>query len=311
MWRPPKWARVVIGTLGTISLITGWSGASVWGWYQREVLHRGVAVSSVFTSGGFRTALMVVGVLLLIALLVAIRRSPKDSVVQPGYQCELPTEVSDVSAIEYWTPRILEWAKDAKTIDDLKARSGLGNELVMTIANAAVAAGTAVPGQNEQGQFTIQAVALPEVVGAKVDIPRPSIQADAEQQGFLEYLSRQLDIGGILLDTILWEGEQFQKDWVEFLATRPDKEAAGVWLDARSHKAEDEARAWARKISKALRNRLGLSYAARFDSDAGLIPAAPPPTLTDQGYARAWQQHDLRMQRLHQMVEELTHRWNL
>jgi len=97
------------GAMSAISIFTGWSGASVWGWYQREVLHRRVAVSSVLTSGGFRTALMMIGVLILFALLVLIRRSPtRESSVQPGNHLRLPTP--DLRIGESYVEPLPAWA---------------------------------------------------------------------------------------------------------------------------------------------------------------------------------------------------------
>jgi hypothetical protein len=54
-----------------------------------------------------------------------------------------------------------------------------------------------------------------------------------------------------------------------------------------------------------LDSQLGYAYTARFESDAGLIPASPPKELSDI-YRDKWKHHQMRLQRLHQIIEELS-----
>jgi hypothetical protein len=131
------------------------------------------------------------------------------------------------------------------------------------------------------------------------------------RRGFVETLGRQLDLGRFHPDSIRWEGEHYQRDWAEFIQTKPSKDAAWAWLEAQPHKAEDDAAEWRANVRAFLNQHLDSSYAARFDNDHGITPGTPPDTLTDPRYIRVWQEHDLRMQRLHQLIEELSRKWNL
>jgi len=194
----------IMAAIGTLTLITGWSVASIWGWYQRDILHRRVEVSSFLTSSGFRTLLMGIGVLILVALLLLARRDHREPQAKELAAESMPVESSsDVSPVDYWTPRVLGLAKEARTIPELEAATGLGRDFLEGIANAAMAAGTAIPGQNEQGEPTIQARRIiydetgrmageeilydnghqdatmyPKTVEGKADIPPPVVKTD-------------------------------------------------------------------------------------------------------------------------------------
>jgi hypothetical protein len=127
----------------------------------------------------------------------------------------------------------------------------------------------------------------------------------------LEALGRQLDIGHFYPDMIRSEAEEFEEGWAAFLATKPDKEQAGVWLEEHlGRKAVKEAREWQLAVRARLSENLNYSIVARFDSDAGLLPSPVPPSITDSYYIDVWQHHDLRLQRLNQIIEELTDKWS-
>ena len=71
----------------------------------------------------------------------------------------------------------------------------------------------------------------------------------------------------------------------------------------------EDAREWQASVRKRLSENLNYSVVARFESDAGLTPSPAPPNMTDDFYMRIWRHHDLRLQRLHQIIEELTDKW--
>ncbi len=127
----------------------------------------------------------------------------------------------------------------------------------------------------------------------------------------LEYLGRQLELGQMHLDPIRWAGEGFQRKMAEFAGTNPDKPTVEAWLEEYfPGNSIDEAHQWRQSVNEALSKNLNYSFVARFDSDAGLTPAPLPPGLTDGYYAKAWQAHEMRLQRLHQIIEELTDKWS-
>jgi hypothetical protein len=66
------WGKRILGLLGALSLLTGWSGASVLRWLERHVLHRRppIHVVSFLESDGVRLAFLVGGFLLLLLLLL-------------------------------------------------------------------------------------------------------------------------------------------------------------------------------------------------------------------------------------------------
>jgi hypothetical protein len=129
------------------------------------------------------------------------------------------------------------------------------------------------------------------------------------KRGVIDALSRRLDIGRYHVDSIRWEGVEYQREFDEFVKTRPDQDTARKWLEERPHKAIADTQEWAADTRRSLSNDLGAPYAARFDNDAGLTAAAPPDSLTDRYYIDVWQDHDRRLQRLHQIIDELTQKW--
>ena len=130
----------------------------------------------------------------------------------------------------------------------------------------------------------------------------------AAKSGTIDSLGRQLDLGRFHPLSLKLEGEAFQRDWTAFAETLPTKDEAEEWLEARPHTAIDDTHEWARNVRQLLNKYVGSSFAARFDNDAGLLPGSPPEELSDKWYVGVWQSHDMRMQRLHQIIEELTER---
>jgi len=129
--------------------------------------------------------------------------------------------------------------------------------------------------------------------------------------GVLEHLARNLEIGEFQLDPIKWAGERFQKQWEEFVQTNPTQEEAGEWIEKQwSDDATKESRDWERSVRDSLGKYLDHSFVARFRSDVGLTPTPAPPSLTDDHYVGIWQHHQMRLQRLHQIIQELSAKWS-
>lgn len=63
------WGKRFFTALGALSLLTGWSGASAWRWFQTEILGTRPDVPTWLTSDGFRTAFVIGGFFVLLVLL--------------------------------------------------------------------------------------------------------------------------------------------------------------------------------------------------------------------------------------------------
>jgi hypothetical protein len=132
------------------------------------------------------------------------------------------------------------------------------------------------------------------------------------RRGFLEHLGRNLQLGEHYLDPIRWAGEAFQQEWQSLGASGLDEAALMKRLDELwDDDASKDAGKWEQTVKKSLGEYLDDSYVARFGNDAGLTPAAPPPSLTDSHYVRIWQHHQMRLQRLHEIIMELSAKWSL
>jgi hypothetical protein len=128
------------------------------------------------------------------------------------------------------------------------------------------------------------------------------------RRGIIESFGRQLRLGQIELSVIESAGEQYQKAMEEM-------KAAGKVDESRFHEFHEKVSAagsdWEEKVSKSLDEWLDYSYRARFEDDSGLVPRNPPARLVDEWPIKRWQQHEMRLQRLHQIIQELHQKWEL
>jgi hypothetical protein len=128
------------------------------------------------------------------------------------------------------------------------------------------------------------------------------------RQGFLDSLGLQMTMGQQELDVIEHAGVKFQ-DAVEEMraAGQIDEERwSEVYNDVSKHSGE-----WEEATRKRIRSVLNYSYEARFMDDSGLTPAKPAAKVTDNYCVRRWQHHEMRLQRLHEIIRELQERWEV
>lgn len=129
--------------------------------------------------------------------------------------------------------------------------------------------------------------------------------------GILESLGRNLTLGQYDLDLIRWAGEKYQKDWPDFVASKPDQEEVKAWLEERlSDRALESSHKWERGVHDRINEYLNYSFVSWFENDSGLTAASPPPSLTEDYFVGAWQHHEMRLQRLQEIIEELHRKWS-
>jgi hypothetical protein len=125
------------------------------------------------------------------------------------------------------------------------------------------------------------------------------------RRGFLNALGRKLTIGRHLLDSIEWEQEKFNNASENLTPEIPaEMEELETLLAEGSRGTID----WRHEVARLLDSRLDYSFVARFESNAGLVAAAPPTKLNV--FADEWRDQEMRLQRLHQIIEELTDKWS-
>jgi len=130
------------------------------------------------------------------------------------------------------------------------------------------------------------------------------------RSGILDSLGRRLTLGQFDLDSIRQAGEIYQNDWPEFIASRPDKDAVEAWVRRRlNDKALESAHKWKKDVSDLINTYLNYSFVSWFENDSGLVPASPPSSFTEEYFVKAWQQHEMRLQRLQEIIEELHRKW--
>lgn len=126
------------------------------------------------------------------------------------------------------------------------------------------------------------------------------------QRSFLDSLGRLMTLGRFGLDIIADASVAFQEAQDEMkVAGQIDEER---W-SALYNKVRADSSSWQNDVRKRLRARLNYSYEARFEDDSGLIRAKPPSKVADDYCIRQWQHHEMRLQRLHEIIKELQERW--
>lgn len=131
------------------------------------------------------------------------------------------------------------------------------------------------------------------------------------KQGFLERLGHQLQLGTFYLDPIKYEGVKFEERWRNTAKPGMPKDELEALYDGMivdTLAARDRASEWEKEVAQILRDEVGTHYKVLFESDAGLTPASAPDGLRD--YVREmWQHHEMRLQRLHEIIAELSRQW--
>lgn len=111
------------------------------------------------------------------------------------------------------------------------------------------------------------------------------------------------------LELIGYSAGEYQKVLEEFQPTGDrdkDLEVFDSRLGPIMKKSSDLSLQWRHDVIKRLGSRLPHYYTALFDSDAGLVPAKPPARLTDEHWQRERVEHEMRLQRLHQIIADLS-----
>jgi len=124
-----------------------------------------------------------------------------------------------------------------------------------------------------------------------------------DRRAFLDSLGLQLAMGRHLLDSVERDQGEFQdalENWTPEIPAEKEK------LEALLRKQSKDMTDWRKEVSGALKRRLGYSYVARFESNAGLVAAIPPAKLTFDVFADRWRDHEMRLQRLLEVIVELS-----
>jgi hypothetical protein len=132
------------------------------------------------------------------------------------------------------------------------------------------------------------------------------VLAQGDRLGFLDSLGYQLTFGRLLLDSIEPDQEKLTdalEQWTPQIPAERQK------LDDLVAELARDTTEWRDEVAQMLDRRLGYSSAALFLSNAGLTPAVPPATLTYSGFQNRWREHEMRLQRLHRIIEDLTRKW--
>jgi hypothetical protein len=143
------------------------------------------------------------------------------------------------------------------------------------------------------------------------------LSARKADEGFLDSLGRLLTWGRWTLDEIESAADEYLALMSETKAM-VDSRARGLSEEERAE-LDERARVmmdkpndldWHRKVRDLLNRRLPHYYSAMFDGLAGLTPADPSPKVKDDAYWRKrWIEHEMRLQRLHQIIERLHSEW--
>jgi hypothetical protein len=127
-------------------------------------------------------------------------------------------------------------------------------------------------------------------------------------EGFLDALGRQLFFGEYELDRIANAGREYIKIVGDAKAGAPlsDDEMEKLNEAMATVMEKPEEIEWANKVVAALNAKLPHHYSSRFRSVSGLTPADPPAKIREDDYWRdRWSEQEKRLQRLHQIIEEL------
>jgi hypothetical protein len=128
----------------------------------------------------------------------------------------------------------------------------------------------------------------------------------SSKRGIIDFLGRELTLGRMCFLMLEQACEEYQKALREMEATREFDEEQFSELH---RKVGDSVGEWQKRVSSSLRKWLDYSYAARFEDDSGLIPGRPPAKMQNDFCVDRWQHHEMRLQRLHQIIEELQRKW--
>jgi hypothetical protein len=130
-------------------------------------------------------------------------------------------------------------------------------------------------------------------------LQREILQTEARQD-VLGMLGRQLTIGRLLFSSIERAEKEFRAN-IDEAQREPDKaKRLGMLKGIITH--PKDVTEWQLGVAERLADAFGYQFRAMFENDAGLTPGSPPEIM-DDFYARQWRYHDLRLQRLHQIIQ--------
>jgi hypothetical protein len=188
--------------------------------------------------------------------------------------------------------------------------SGAWNVLGLGVPG--VAAGLLWAGHHALLALLVVAISLFVLVAIAGFRLQKALLAKEADQGYLETLGRQLFFGEYELDRIEEAGGEFRQliAGIEPGHPRDDKEKEELDGRMKAIMETPEEGEWRQKVRDLLNGRLPHYYSALFDNIAGLGSTNPPEKVRNDEYWRdRWSGQEMRLQRLHGIIEELHKEW--